>query len=105
MTTSAFAAHAYASTANLNGKANLGKAAGNGSGTEGEFGDLVNQAISDVAASGQKAESLTADLVAGKADVVDLVTAVAETELAVESLVTIRDKVISAYQEILSMPI
>ncbi len=32
-------------------------------------------------------------------------TAVAETEVAVESLVAVRDKVISAYQEILSLPI
>ena len=34
-----------------------------------------------------------------------IVTAVAETELAVETLVTVRDRVISAYQDILNMPI
>jgi flagellar hook-basal body complex protein FliE len=41
----------------------------------------------------------------GKASIVDVVTAVAETEVAVETLVTVRDKVISAYKDILNMPI
>ena len=59
----------------------------------------------NTAATGRAAESKAADLASGKADVVDLVTAVAETELAVETLVTVRDRVISAYQDIMSMPI
>ena len=34
-----------------------------------------------------------------------LVTALAQTELAVETAVTIRDRVVEAYQEILRMPV
>lgn len=34
-----------------------------------------------------------------------LVTALAQTELAVEAAVTIRDRVVEAYQEILRMPV
>jgi flagellar hook-basal body complex protein FliE len=34
-----------------------------------------------------------------------LVTALAQTELAVETAVTVRDKVVEAYQEILRMPV
>ncbi|CAN0606416.1 unnamed protein product [Ectocarpus sp. 12 AP-2014] len=45
------------------------------------------------------------DLVQGRADVVDVVTAVAETEVLLETVVTVRDRVIQAYQEILRMPI
>jgi len=48
---------------------------------------------------------ISANLANGKANTLDLVTAVAETELAVETLVTVRDRVISAYQDILNMPI
>ena len=44
-------------------------------------------------------------MVAGKANIVDVVTAVAETEVAVEALVSVRDKVIQAYEEIMRMPI
>ncbi|HTV38369.1 MAG TPA: flagellar hook-basal body complex protein FliE, partial [Xanthobacteraceae bacterium] len=41
----------------------------------------------------------------GKANMVDVVTAVAESETAIATLVSVRDKVISAYEEILKMPI
>ena len=41
----------------------------------------------------------------GKANMIDVVTAVAESEIAVQALVSVRDKVIAAYEEILKMPI
>jgi flagellar hook-basal body complex protein FliE len=37
--------------------------------------------------------------------VVDVVTALSQTELAMQSMVAVRDKVISAYEEIMRMPI
>ena len=45
------------------------------------------------------------DTVNGKANVVDMVTALSETEIAIQSMVTVRDRVISAYEEIMRMPI
>jgi len=42
---------------------------------------------------------------AGGADAHSLVTALAQTELAIETAVTVRDKVVEAYQEILRMPV
>jgi flagellar hook-basal body complex protein FliE len=36
---------------------------------------------------------------------IDVVTAVAESEVAIDTLVSVRDKVISAYEEIMKMPI
>ncbi|MGG7645249.1 flagellar hook-basal body complex protein FliE [Rhodovulum sp. YNF3179] len=41
----------------------------------------------------------------GDADAHALVEALAATELAVETAVTVRDKVVEAYQEILRMPV
>ena len=41
----------------------------------------------------------------GKADLVDVVTAVAAAEATLETVVTVRDQVIKAYQDILRMPI
>ena len=41
----------------------------------------------------------------GKANVVDVVTAVAESETAIQTLVAVRDRVISAYEEIMRMQI
>jgi len=45
------------------------------------------------------------DMVNGKANVVDMVTALSQTEMAIESIVTIRDRVIASYEEIMRMPI
>jgi flagellar hook-basal body complex protein FliE len=41
----------------------------------------------------------------GGADSLALVQALAETQLAVETAVTVRDRVVEAYQEILRMPV
>ena len=54
---------------------------------------------------GKAADQMALDSLSGKANVVDMVTALSETEMAIESMVTIRDRVISAYEEIMRMPI
>lgn len=77
---------------------------GGGSDTP-DFGELVSQSLQGVVDAGKTSDALSTDLVNGKANVVDVVTAVSQTELAVESLVAIRDRVISAYEEIMRMPI
>jgi len=42
---------------------------------------------------------------AGKANMIDVVTAVSESEVAIDTLVSVRDKVIAAYEDIMKMPI
>ena len=79
------------------------KASGAGQGPD--FGQLVSQSIEGVADAGKTSDALSTDLINGKANIVDVVTAVSQTELAVESLVAVRDRVISAYEEIMRMPI
>jgi flagellar hook-basal body complex protein FliE len=44
-------------------------------------------------------------MASGKSNIVDVVTAVSETEVAVEALVSVRDRMIQAYEEIMRMPI
>lgn len=72
--------------------------------TEG-FGQMVEQQIGGLLNQGQAFEAQGVDMIQGRADVVDVVTAVAETEVLLETVVTVRDRVIQAYQEILRMPI
>jgi flagellar hook-basal body complex protein FliE len=69
------------------------------------FANLVKQAVSNTADSARKAEAKMTAATAGKADLVDVVTAVAESEAALETLVAVRDRVIAAYEEIMRMPI
>jgi len=59
----------------------------------------------DFAATLQEGEATAKAAMAGEADPHALVQALAQTELAVEAAVTVRDKVVEAYQEILRMPV
>ena len=70
-----------------------------------DFGELVAQNVQSVVEAGKVSDQMSLDMVSGKANVVDVVTAIAETEVAIESMVTIRDRVIQAYEEIMRMPI
>lgn len=70
-----------------------------------DFGQMVKDAVGTVVDKGRESDSKAIALANGKADVVDVVTAVAETEVAMETMVTVRNRVISAYEEIMRMPI
>lgn len=52
-----------------------------------------------------RAESTAMDAMTGKADPHALVEALASSQMAVETVVTVRDRVVEAYQEILRMPV
>jgi flagellar hook-basal body complex protein FliE len=107
MATPGIAASAYAKLANMsNPGATLGKTIGDSkdSGVP-SFGALLKDVVNAVAESGRKSDALTTASVAGKASMVDVVTAVAETETAIGALVSVRDKVIASYQEIMRMTI
>lgn len=70
-----------------------------------DFGQMVQEAVETVVDKGRTTDEKTIGLVEGRTDVVDVVTAIAETEIALETMVTVRNRVISAYEEIMRMPI
>lgn len=80
-------------------------AKGAGSPVEGGFGDMIADVVRSFAESGAKADQAAVAASVGQANIVDVVTAVAETELALETLVSVRDRVVGAYEEIMRMPI
>lgn len=104
MTPSALAAGAYRATQALTNRSEPRQLAEVGTGGA-NFGDMLRQAVGDVATQGRAMDDKTVAYAAGKADVVDVVTAVAETQATFETVVALRDKVISAYEEIMKMPI
>jgi flagellar hook-basal body complex protein FliE len=69
------------------------------------FGDLLSGVMNDATTQGRAAELKANGALQGKGDLVDVVTAVQAAEVSLETVVAIRDKVISAYQEIMRMPI
>jgi flagellar hook-basal body complex protein FliE len=95
------AANAYAALAKLTSATSPGASTDEGSG----FGSLLKGALDKFIAQGHEVDTKSAQLAAGKADLIDVVTAVAESEVAVGTLVSVRDKVIAAYEEIMRMPI
>jgi len=70
-------------------------------GTEAGIAELAK----DFAATLTQGEEAAKATMTGGADPHALVQALAQTELAVETAVTMRDKVVEAYQEILRMPV
>ena len=104
MATPSAAAQAYASLARIGDPAGLAKPAGD-SGTGPNFGALLKEAVGALNATARNSDSQTQAMAAGKANIVDVVTAVAETEVTIDALVSVRDKVIAAYEEIMRMPI
>lgn len=70
-----------------------------------DFAKLLGQAVQGVVESGKVADTKAMEVVSGRGDMVDVVTALSQTELAMDTMVAVRDRVISAYEEIMRMPI
>lgn len=96
------AINAYAQAAKMGGVGG-GEAAGATPGST--FGDMLSNVLGEASTTGRAAEAKASELVKGKGDIVDVVTAVNAAEMSLETVVAIRDRVISAYQDIMRMPI
>jgi flagellar hook-basal body complex protein FliE len=106
MITALSAAKAYAAAQKSMGVGDPSEAAGlTQTSTQGGFGDILKSAVSDAIGASKNAEKQMAAQVAGKAELVDVVTALSAAESSLETVMAVRDQVISAYQEIMRMPI
>ena len=99
---------AYRSAANpfesLERAASGGEAEGaEGAGTD--FASVLKDAAKVAIGDAKGAEKASMGAIAGKADIREVVAAVANAEMTLETVVNVRDKVINAYNEILRMPI
>jgi flagellar hook-basal body complex protein FliE len=98
------AANAYAALSRImesGGAEKGGQAAAGGP----SFSALLKDAVGSVLEAGKKSDAQTMAMASGKANVMDVVTAVAETDVAVSTLVSVRDRVIQSYEDIMKMPI
>lgn len=67
--------------------------------------DAARDIAQDFAETLARGDQTAQAAMVGDADPHSLVTALAQTELVVETAVTVRNKVVEAYQEILRMPV
>ncbi|HEX3502139.1 MAG TPA: flagellar hook-basal body complex protein FliE [Xanthobacteraceae bacterium] len=102
----ATAANAYAALSRLGtDTANVAKGLGAPQGSAPDFSSVLKNVIDSVSQAAVKSDAQAQAVANGNANMVDVVTAVAETETTVQTLVSVRDKVISAYEDILKMQI
>jgi len=105
------AANAYAnalksqaggSTDKIDSISGIGAVRGEGAGS---FSEILKATIGNASDAVSVSANTGIEALNGKADLVDVVTSVQNAEIVLESVVAVRDKVISAYQDIIKMPI
>ena len=95
----AAASAAYQAMAKIGGASTATPAASSG------FGDFLSHAMKDAIGSMKAGETAAAQQAAGQGDIVNVVNAVNQAEITLDTVVDVRDKVIQAYQSIMQMPI
>lgn len=95
---SALSAYKQADASNLLGK---GAASATETGAKGDFSSVLTDFLGDTVSAARESEQLAAKGAMGKADLQEVILAVSNTEVMMQTLTTIRDKVITAYQEVL----
>ena len=71
----------------------------------GSFSDFLSGAVKDSINTIRTGEQAATAQVQGKANIVDVVNQVNAAELTLDTVVAVRDKVVAAYQSIMTMPI
>ncbi len=104
MITPALAAKAYAA-AQSQSVGDLAGASGAGAATAPSFGEMLNNVMADTVKSSRNAEAQMIAGVQGKVDLVDVVTAISSAQASLQTVLAVRDQVISAYQEVMRMQI
>lgn len=72
---------------------------------EGGFGATMARAVEGAVQLGRSADAASTQALLGQGSVSDVVLAVSRAELALQTAVAVRDRVVSAYQDVMRMPI
>jgi flagellar hook-basal body complex protein FliE len=96
------AAKAYAA---VQDSASLGDKSKTAAAPGASFGELVQNAINDTIAQSKGAEMQIGNQIQGKGSLIDVATSISSAQASLETVMAVRDQVISAYQEIMRMSI
>lgn len=69
------------------------------------FGQMLDNVLSDTIQQSRQAESQIVSGVQGKTDLINVVTAISSAETSLQTVMAVRDQVISAYQQVMQMQI
>jgi flagellar hook-basal body complex protein FliE len=73
--------------------------------TDGSFSAALQGAMTGLTNLGQNADAKSAQALSGTGSLTDVVMAVSKAEMALQASVAVRDKMISAYQDIMRMTV
>ncbi|TCZ63646.1 flagellar hook-basal body complex protein FliE [Roseicella aquatilis] len=77
-----------------------------GEGAQGDgFAATMQRAVEGAVEVGRSADAASTQAMLGQGSVTDVVLAVSKAEMALQTAVTLRDRVVSAYQDVMRMPI
>ena len=69
------------------------------------FADLLRQSTQEAIGAMEAGEKASARAITGDADITQVVSAVNNAEMTLQTVVSVRDRMVSAYQQIMRMPI
>lgn len=69
------------------------------------FGAALQRAVEGAVGAGRQADAASSAALSGAGNVTDVVLAVSRAELALQTATAVRDRVVSAYQDVMRMPI
>ena len=99
MISDAISAYRATAMATKDSSAGTGTAQGGAS-----FGSMVKDAIQGAVDAGKQSEAVSKQAVMGKVDMTEIAQAVNNADITLQTVIAVRDKVVSAYQQILQMP-
>jgi flagellar hook-basal body complex protein FliE len=79
----------------------LGEAVQQGAG----FGEALNRAVQGAIGAGRASDAASQAALTGQGGVTEVVLAISRAELALQTATAVRDRVITAYQDVMRMPI
>lgn len=101
------ASNAYLNTVKQLQNAGNGQQAGESAKADGipSFGEILKQSGQSAINAQHRSEETAAKALLGQADMTDVLQAVNDAELALNTVLAVRDRVVQAYQEIMRTPI
>ena len=71
----------------------------------GDFSATLQRAVEGAVQIGHSADAASTQALLGQGSVTDVVLAVSRAEMALQTAVALRDRVVAAYQDVMRMPI
>jgi len=99
------AAAAYRASSGLPAAGADGASKAAASAPGGEFGTALRRAVEGAVDAAREGEAQSMRAIAGEGDLSTVVAAVTRAELALQTVVAVRDRVVAAYQDVMRMPI